>query len=189
MLSGSTTVNCNDYLSMLATLPIDELAFGNAREHAVECRDCDRITRVVAERERNIRLAYDTLHSPMSVEQTAFQAIEASRRRRIGRYYEGAFVLAMAASVMYLVTARRTVTRAPVPAATETFRLGCLSQEQAADVLAPERSQTTSISFPPRPARIVTVSGTVDDVRRAREALDEAKGSQCVAPATPPKTP
>ena len=48
-------MNCDTYLSMLETLPVEELAYGGAREHAANCRDCDRVTRVVAERERNMR--------------------------------------------------------------------------------------------------------------------------------------
>ena len=50
-------MNCDTYLAMLETLPVEELAYGSAHDHAAGCRECDRITRVVAERERNMRMA------------------------------------------------------------------------------------------------------------------------------------
>jgi hypothetical protein len=185
-------VNCNDYLSMLATLPIDELSFGHAREHAAECRDCDRITRVVAERERNMLLAFDALHSSTPVEQTAFRAIEASRRRRIARYYEMGFGVAMVASLVYLVMLQRSPASAPSATVSERFRLQCLSPDQAAEVLRPGRSPTSSISIPSPSLGIIVVRGSAEDVQKARSALDRydnAAVSQCAVRVTVPKTP
>lgn len=185
-------MNCDDYLSMLATLPVDELAYGHARDHASACPDCDRVTRVVAARERNMRLAFDSLQPSVPVEQTVFRAMEASRRRRIARYYELALGVAMAAGLVGLATLKRA-TPAPVATVSETFRLQCLSPDQATEVLRPYLSAKSSISIPSRSTlAVIVVRGSGEDLRNVRTALeryDNATESQCAVRVTVPKTP
>jgi len=186
-------MNCNDYLSMLATLPVDELNYGHAREHTLACRDCDRVTRVVAERERNMLLAYDALHSSAPVERTALRAIEASRRRRVVRYYEIAVGIAMAASLVSFVMVRRVPARVPVATVSETFRLQCLSPDQAAEVLRPYRSSTSSISISSRSTlSIINVRAVPEEMQKLRSVIDRYDNpaqTRCAALVTMPKTP
>src|SRR4029077_2258109 len=87
MLPGATAMNCDTYLSMLETLPVEELAYGSAREHAANCRDCDRVTQVVAERERNLAMAFGGLYPSVQAGSITARALELSRRRRIALYY------------------------------------------------------------------------------------------------------
>lgn len=177
---------------MLATLPVDDLAFGRAREHASECTDCDRVTRVVAERERNMRLGFADLQSSIPAAQIAFQALEASRRRRIAWYYEVALGVAMAASLVYLVMSRR-LAPAPVATVSETFRLQCLSPNQAAEVLRPHISSSGSISLPSGSTLgVINVRATHEEMQRVRSTLDRydnPTASQCAVRVIVPKTP
>ena len=183
-------MNCNDYLSMLATLPVDELAYGNAREHVSTCHDCDRVTRVVVERERNMRLAFDQLQSSMPATQTAIRALEASRRRRIARYYEVALGVAMAATLVAMVALRRGNGPMPVATVTETFRLQCLSPEQAAEVVRPFVSSAGEILIPPTGLGIIDIRASLEEVQKARSALDRydnPRESQCAVRIVVPK--
>ena len=107
-------MNCDTYLSMLETLPVEELAYGDARLHAATCRDCDRVTRVVAERERNMLMAYGELYLPGPVDAVAARARELSRRRRAAFFYRVGLGLATVATVLFLLMSRRVV---PAPTA------------------------------------------------------------------------
>ena len=99
-------MSCDDYLSMLATLPVDELAYGRAREHAAGCRHCDRVTRVVAERERNMLMAFDDLQSSVPAAQAAAAALATSRRREVAFYSEIGLGIALVSTVLYLLISR-----------------------------------------------------------------------------------
>ena len=118
-------MNCETYLSMLETLPVDELAYGDARVHAATCRDCDRVTRVVAERERNMLMAFGEVLSTRSGGPLAARARVLSRRRRIALYYRIGLGVATVATVLFLIMSRRT---SPCHCTvSETFHLQCLS--------------------------------------------------------------
>jgi type II secretory pathway component GspD/PulD (secretin) len=185
-------MNCNDYLAMLATLPVDELAYGHPREHTLECRDCDRVTRVVAERERNMRLALDDVYSSRPAAQIAIQAVESSRRRRIVRFYEVAVGIAMAASAVFFVTTRRIPARNAVEVVSETFRLQCLSPEQAAEVIRPYVSSRDAILLPSSTLGIIRVRASLERIQKARSALDRydnAAQSPCAVRVIVPTTP
>ena len=183
-------MNCNDYLSMLATLPVDELAYGHAREHAAVCHDCNRVTRVVAERERNMRLAFDDLHASVPAMPTAARALETSRRRRIARYYEVALGVAMAATLAYFVSLRVTPDRVRIVTVSETFRLQCLSPEQAVEMIRPYVSAAGEIKLPSSTLGIIRVQATMEDVQKVRSALDRydnPQQSQCAVRIVVPK--
>jgi hypothetical protein len=147
MLQGAATVNCDDYLSMLATLPVEELAYGSARAHAAGCRDCDRVTRVVAERERNMLVAFDNLYSSVPAVQAAAGAVTAARRRRIGLYYKIGLAFAAVAILFYMALSRTVIVSPASSLVSETFRLQCLSPEQAAEMLRPLIGATGRISI------------------------------------------
>ena len=95
-------MNCDDYLSMLAKLPVENLAHLHARDHAAGCRDCDRVTRVVIEHERNMLTAFGELDSSVPAAQTASSALVSSRRRRVARYYEMGLGIATVAIALYV---------------------------------------------------------------------------------------
>ena len=194
MLPGATRVNCDDYLSMLATLPVDELAYGRARDHAARCRDCDRVTRVVAEREQNMRTAFDALQPSVPAAQTAATALMRARRRRVGRYYERALAIAMVATVILYWTMLRTAP-APPPSAriSETFQLRCLSPAQAAEVLRPRIQPTALISFrPSSPLGVISVEASREEIGMVRSVLgrhDSPAEAQCPVQMTVPSAP
>ena len=100
-------MNCDTYLSMLATLPIEELGYDDAREHAARCHDCNRVTRVVAERERNMLVAFGELYPSVPAGSIATRAIVLSRRRRIAFYCRLGLGVAAAASILVMIGSRR----------------------------------------------------------------------------------
>jgi hypothetical protein len=193
MLQGATRVNCDDYLSMLATLPVEELAYGRPREHAAGCRDCDRVTRVVAEREHNLLMAFGDLDSSVPAAQTATTALMRSRRRKVALYYKVGLGIAMVATALYVTMLR--IVPAPPPSSTvnETFRLQCLSPEQAAEVLRPQIQPTARISFrPSAPLGVIKVEASREEMVTVRSVLDRYDSpaeSQCAVQVTVPKVP
>ena len=100
-------MNCDHYLSMLASLPVEGVSHLHAREHAAGCRDCDRVTRAVLERERNMLTAFDELDSSVSAAQTASSALVSSRRRRrrVALYYAMGIGFVMVAIAVFVMTA------------------------------------------------------------------------------------
>ena len=166
-------MNCETYLSMLATLPIDELTHGDARAHVATCRDCDRVSRVVAERERNMLMAFGELYPPTPADPIAARALDISRRRRLGRFYKMGLGVAAAAMLFSMFAVRRTF---PTPAASveETFRLRCLSPAQAVEIIRPGASKATRIAIPPKSSsNVVDVAGSPVELDRIRALLDE----------------
>jgi hypothetical protein len=186
-------VNCDDYLSMLATLPVEELAYGRAREHAAGCRDCDRVTRVVAEREQNMLMAFGELQPSVPAAQTAASALMRSRRRKVALYYKTGLGIAMAAIALYMTMSRTVPAPPPSSRVSETFRLQCLSPEQAAEVLRPQIQPTARISFrPSSPLGVIKVEASREELVTARSVLDRYDSpaeSQCGVQMTVPKGP
>jgi hypothetical protein len=186
-------VNCDDYLSMLATLPVEELAHGRAREHAAGCRDCDRVTRVVAEREHNMLMAFGDLHSSVPAAQTAASALMTSRRRKVALYRKIGLGIATVASVSYLMMLRIVPVPPPSSRVSETFRLQCLSPEQAAEVLRPHIQATGLISFRANsPLAVIKVEASREEMATARALLDRYDSpaqSQCAVQVSVPKVP
>jgi type II secretory pathway component GspD/PulD (secretin) len=184
------TVKCDDYLAMLATLPVEELAYGQAREHAAECHDCDRVTRVVAEREHNMRMAFDDLQFSVPAPQTAAAALTASRRRKVAVSYNSGLGIATVATVLFVIVSR-SVARAPIAMVTETFRLQCLSPEQAGELLRPY-VQTGSIYIRNPSLGVLRVAAPQAEMAKARSILDRYDSpaqSQCAVQVTVPHVP
>jgi hypothetical protein len=177
----------------LATLPVEELAHGRAREHAAGCRDCDRVTRVVAEREHNMLMGFDDLHSSVPAAQTAASALTRSRRRKVALYYEIGLGIATVAIVFYLMISRIVPAPPPSSRVSETFRLQCLSPEQAAEVLRPHIQATSLISFRPNSLLgVIKVEASREELVTARSVLDRYDSpaqSQCAVQVTVPKGP
>jgi type II secretory pathway component GspD/PulD (secretin) len=184
-------MTCEDYLSMLETLPVQELSYGEARDHAAYCHDCNRVTRVVAARERNMTLAYAEAYPSASAATVAEQAIRTADRRRVAFYVRAGLGLATAALLALFFVVRR----APVPshaAATvaERFNLQCLSPAQASSFLRQEiASEHLSIRGRP-PLAVIEVRGTPEQVvkvRRALDRVDNPRAARCAAEVIVPK--
>jgi hypothetical protein len=186
-------VNCDEYLSMIATLPVQELAYGRAREHAAGCRDCDRVTRVVAERERNMAIAFGDLGSSVPAAQAAASALVTSRRRQVALYRQIGLGIATVAAVLYTMMWLISLQPLPISTVSETFRLQCLSPEQAAEVLRPHIQATGLIRFRPHsPLGVITVEASREEMATARSVLDRYDSpaqSQCAVQVTVPKVP
>jgi hypothetical protein len=182
VLPGTASMNCESYLSMLATLPVGELQYGDARAHAANCRDCDRVTRVVTERERNMVLAYNEVYEPIAAAPMAERVLVLSRRRRVALYYRVGLAVAGAATIFFMIVSRR-VTPAPVTGVRETFRLQCLSPAQALEILRPIRSPAASISaHESSPLGLIIVAAPPAEMERLRAVLeryDSPAQSQC----------
>lgn len=172
-------MNCDTYLSMLETLPVEELAYGGAREHAANCRDCDRVTQVVAERERNLVMAFGGLYPSVHAGSITARSLELSRRRRIAFYYRIGLGVATVASILFFVMTTRRV--APVRVS-ETFRLQCLSPDQAIEVLRTVTSPAVSLSARDNSLGIIRVAAPPGEIERVRSVLvryDNPTESQC----------
>ena len=186
-------MNCDTYLSMVATLPVEELAHGAAREHAAGCRDCDRVTCVVVERERSMQLAFGTLHSSVPSEQVAARALTASRRHLVALWYRIGLGVALASSGVYFVQARLFPPPPAVPTVREMFPLRCISSEEAAELLRPFLGKSGRLSIHPNSRiGIVEVEAPLSQMAKARQVLerfDNPAQSFCAARITVPKAP
>jgi hypothetical protein len=175
-------MNCDDYLAMLETLPVGELAYGRARAHAMQCRDCDRVTRVVAERERNMLLTYGDLQPSVPATHMAAGALATSRRRRVARYYRIGLGITAMVTVAVMALSRRLLPPTPVTLR-ETFQLRCLSADQAAKLLRPLLEASGKASIRPTSSRtIVTIEASPQQMAQAQLVLDrydKAPRSQC----------
>lgn len=172
-------MTCDDYLSMLETLPVQELAFGEAREHAAYCPDCNRVTRVVAARERNMTLAYESAYPSASAVTVAERAIAAARRQRIAFYYRAALgIAAVVVVALFVVTRRIPIAASRQPAFHERLSLQCLSPDQAVELVRREvpNSERIVIRAQPRVA-VIEVGGPVEEVRVARAIIDHFDNS------------
>lgn len=192
-------MTCDDYLSMLETLPVQELSYGEAREHAAYCPECNRVARVVAARERNMTLAYESAYPSASATTVAERAISAARRQRIAFYYRAGLALAAVLVVVAFIATRRLVL-ADGPAVFQRFNLQCLSSDQAATLLRQQigvsdvggrhDGERMVIRAQPR-VSVVEVGGSREQVRIATAIIDQYDNSQqasCAAQVVVPST-
>ncbi len=180
-------MTCDDYLSMLETLPVQELAYGEARDHAAYCPDCNRVTRVVAARERNMMMAYESAYPSASAATVVDRAIATARRQRIAFYYRAALGLAALVVIALFVVNRRIPADVVANAAPfhERFSLQCLSADQAAELVRREVPNSERIVIRSRPrVAVIEVGGSVEEVRVARSVIDHfdnAGRAKCAA--------
>jgi hypothetical protein len=183
-------MTCDDYLAMLETLPLDELTTGPAREHAARCHDCDRVTRVVVERERSMILAYGDVRSSMMPADVVHDAVAMARRSRIAGYYKAGLVVAAAATVVVMAMFRPDVHPAP-PFAHEIIPLQCLSPDQAVGLLRSHvRSPKRLMARTRPPLGVIEIAGPAEVMVEAREVLahyDDASRTKCLVEVPVPK--
>lgn len=103
-------MTCDEYLSILATVSVDQLGESHLREHANACRWCKRVTHVVADRESSLVAAFENVYSNMPAAVTADMALTAVRRRRIVLLFDIALAIAIAVA-MWFATADVRVDR------------------------------------------------------------------------------
>jgi hypothetical protein len=184
-------MNCDDYLAMLETLPVEELTYGEARHHAAQCHDCNRITRVVAERERNMIMALGDARSSVSASGMAREALDLARRRRVASYYRAALTLATVGAVIAVVFTRRVVPRpTSSPVVHESFHLQCLSPDQAAVLLRDSGIQGAIRIRPPSTIAVIDVETSAEEFPRIVALIDRydnPKASTCAAQIVVPK--
>ena len=183
-------MTCDDYLSMLETLPVQELNYGEAREHAAYCSECNRVTRVVAARERNMMMAYDSAYPSASAVTVAERAIVTARRQRIAFFYRaGLSIAAVVVAALFVVT-RRAVP-AEGPAVVEEFNLQCLSPSQAAELLRQEIPLNERVVIRTRPPlAVIEFGGSRDQLEAARWILsryDTPDRAKCAAEVVVPR--
>jgi hypothetical protein len=172
-------MTCEDYLSMLETLPVQELAYGEARDHAAFCADCNRVTRVVAARERNMTMAYESAYPSASAVTVADRAIVTARRRRIASYYRAALaVAAVVVLAIFVVTRRVPVDVARQTRMLERINLQCLSPDQAAELIRQSVARPEELSTRARPPlAVIEVAGSPEQIRVARSVIDRFDNS------------
>ncbi|HUQ83072.1 MAG TPA: hypothetical protein VM076_18115 [Gemmatimonadaceae bacterium] len=194
------TVKCDDYLAMLATSPVEELAYGHARDHAAGCHHCDRVTRIVAEREHYMRMALDNVPFSMPAAQTAATALTMSRRRKVGIAYRIGIGVVTTAIVLYMVASRvlepalalTRKERLRVVTVTESFHLQCLSPTQASELLRPYLGSTGRVYFRDPSLGVIDVAATIKGMATARTILaryDTPSRAQCDVQVTVPPSP
>jgi hypothetical protein len=184
-------MNCDDYLSLLETLPVDDLAHGRPREHTVGCHECERVTRLVTERERNMVMAFDDLSFPVAAAQTAATALTASPRRKVAIAYNIGLGVVTGAIVIAVIGSRM-LARTPISRVTETFRLQCLSPEQASELLRPYVQPTGAIYFRNPSLGVLNVEAPQAVMAKARSILDRYDNpaqSQCAVQVIVPHVP
>ena len=174
-------MTCDDYLALLETLPVEELTHGEAREHAAVCRDCNRVTRVVAERERNMVMAYgDVVPSAMPGE-VAMAAITTARRRRVALLYRIGLGVAAAATLAFVGMSRVVPSRNSV-FVRQRFAMRCLSAARAERLLRsniPDLRHSTIRVY--EPAGVLEVNTNGETMRAVRAILDQRDGDCIVA--------
>ena len=185
-------MTCQECLAALATGSIAEIAHnGSAREHCATCEECSRVVRLIAEAERDLARAFDSIVSAVPATRTAEMAIGFSRRRRTARLLSAIFTLALAALIWLAWTrvvvrgAQATAEIASLNQHTLTARLDCLTSNQAGELISPYvRSDGSAWYAAKPPLRILTVRGTPEELKKVREILaqfDNAKLSTCTA--------
>jgi hypothetical protein len=183
-------MTCDDYLAMLETLPVGELTYGEAREHSAVCHDCNRVTRVVAERERNMIVAYGDLAPSTAAMAVAGSAMATARRRRVASLYRIGLSIIAAAIVGIIVTSRVVPARAarvarPTPLIEQRFLLRCLTGDAAAEIVranVPDPSRTV-VKAPPSGTMLI-VASTPRTMQIVRSILDQYD-NQCGSPEQP----
>jgi type II secretory pathway component GspD/PulD (secretin) len=181
-------VKCDEYLHLLSTSPVEELTEGRAGDHLASCAECNRVTRLVVDRDRNMVSALAGMSSQVQPFQTAHVALNLSRRRRLATLYIGGLVLLLFAVGAVVLTRSVVPIEQGTPAAelfTEVFNLKCIAPMDMADLLRAKIASRTGSVVGRMGSHVLTVRGTVEDIQKARAAVDQydnAREATCVLP-------
>jgi hypothetical protein len=177
-------MNCDEYLATLSTASLGELEAGPGRDHAARCPDCDRVTRLIAERERHRVAAFDDLRSSVPAYVTSDAARATVPERGVDRGFTIGVVLAVAVS-LWLVVPRihfggrelERAARAADPIVEDALLLRCLTAGQAAALIRPHiRDANSSVVASAHAPGVITIRGTAAQIARARAVLRPYEG-------------
>jgi hypothetical protein len=181
-------MRCEEYLQLLSTLPVEDLVDGRAGDHLGSCPDCNRATKLVVERERNMMMALAGMSSQIQPLEMARSTFAVERRHRMARLYI-AGLLALLLTVGVVVVNRTVIpvetSRGMGGEINQTFRPRCLSVAAAADLLRQEVPSRTLRITMRLGSSLLFASGTREDLRQARGVLDRydnPTASTCVLP-------
>jgi hypothetical protein len=182
-------MRCEEYLQLLSTLPVEDLVDGRAGDHLGSCPDCNRATKLVVERERNMMMALAGMSSQIQPLEMARSTLALERRHRVGRWYIAGLV-ALLLTIGVVVVNRSVIpvetSRGMVDEANQIFRPQCLSAESFAELLRQHvPSRSLRIHIPQRGSMMLMLGGTIEDLTRARSVLDRydnSTASTCVVP-------
>ena len=168
-------MRCEEYLQLLSTLPVEELVDGRSGDHLGTCPDCNRATKLVVERERNMMMALGGMSSQMQPLELSRASFALAQQRKMSRWYIGGLatlLVAITAVVLdrTIIPAKRSHIQAD--AASQIFRPSCLSPQSAAELLrqyVASPSLTVSI---PQGGTMMMLGGSIEDLMRARSVLD-----------------
>lgn len=170
-------MTCDEYLAILAATPAEEIRRGRLPDHGSTCPHCERATRMVMERERQLVRLDDALYSrtPASVPPAA--AVAARRHLVVERLYRLAVAITILGAVGFYVGKRLVVpagdTAAPASVVSEyAFLIRCLSAQEAAAVARPLLGANGQITYTGETGRgVVTVRGTRSEIEQVTEAI------------------
>lgn len=176
----------------LETLPVEELAYGRLREHATGCHECNRVTRVVAEREHNMRMAFGELRSSVPAAQTAASVRRTSRRRKVARYTDIGFAVATVATVLFVMWSRLVPTPPQVRRFARAF--GCGASRPSRPPRSSVHTSRRQAAFLPTElaARHHQCRGVAEEMATAQSVLDRYDTPtewRCAVQVTVPKVP
>ena len=178
-------MRCEEYLQLLSTLPVEELVDGRAGDHLGTCPDCNRATKVVVERERNMVMVLAGMSSHVQPMDTARTTFALARHRSRSRWYIGGLLLLLLAFGSIVVGRTVIPIHANGDRVTATLRPQCLSPTAAADLLRQQESSGLMRIVIHPGSTLLTVSGSATDLVRARAVLaryDNPTASTCVLP-------
>lgn len=176
-------MTCDEYLARLSTASLDEIEDANDFGHPANCPECGRVSRLVAERERDRIDAFDGLYANAPVH-TERGALPQLARSRGGMSWFTMVCAAALATLALLVVMRLTVGgRTAEPAVgtlnrlayiEESFRIRCLTGPQAAELVRPglRLPKNLVVYAPARDPGVLTVLATPEQLRWVQATLD-----------------
>ena len=170
-------MTCQECLSELATGSLRDLTpDSEVIRHCASCPDCGPLATLLRDREYNAATILNSLppmSNPISVAETAGLL---ARRRRVGKFVvflSGAALVATISISLFVTQFGRQVMGADRRTLlTETFKLSCLSPEQAADIISPYiRSNGSTYYVSTSGLSTITVRGKPEELRTAGRLL------------------
>jgi hypothetical protein len=182
-------MTCQECLAVLATGSLRDLTPDSpAMSHAATCPDCSRVSTQLRERESYAANLFNSLPSMSNPMTIAEIAVAMGRRRRKGRII--VMITGTALAVTIWIVAATTVipalNRSDVRVAsdlhTETIQLSCLSPKQAGDIISPYvRSHGSTFYLPSSGLSVITVRGTIKEIRKSRELISQLENDPSAA--------
>jgi hypothetical protein len=186
-------MRCDEYLHLLSTSPVEELTEGRAGDHLATCPECNRVTQLVVDRDRNMVSALAGMSSYMQPSQTAHMALNVGRHHRLKRVYIGASLVAGswigALALSRLVLPANQGAMVEEALFTEAFNVRCMSTHDMADLMKAQITSRRSSIETRNASRIITVRATQDELDKVRATFnqyDNASQTACVVPQPQP---